>query len=671
MKSYTNELINETSPYLLQHAHNPVNWYPWGPKAFEKARKENKMLIISIGYAACHWCHVMERESFMSEEVAKVMNDNYVCIKVDREERPDIDQIYMTAAQLITGSGGWPLNALALPNRKPFFAGTYFPKDRWIQLLNYFKHEYSTNFKELEEQANMLANGIAESDMIAPPKADAEFSESAIKEAIDKLSRQVDKAYGGLSSAIKFPMPGVWNFMLEHAAITGDRTYENLITHTLDKMAAGGIYDHVGGGFARYSTDKLWHAPHFEKMLYDNAQLISLYANAGQYTGNIDYLKIAEECAQFVKRELYIGEGFYSSLDADSEGEEGKFYTWTYDEINSLLGKRAYLFNQHFGITKHGNWENGRNIPDRNRENPIVADLQDEKIEKILDECKAILLKERTKRVRPATDDKILTSWNAMMITALINLYKATGNKEHYHLAESTLKFLLKAMFPKDHNQLYRNYQQQRASVNGFLDDYAFLINALIQFYQVSFDINYLTKAKELTDYTLSNFFDEPSGLFFYNDKDFNELISRQKELTDDVIPASNSVMADNLFMLGLYYDEAPYSDKAAHMVKSVLPGIEAQAAYYSNWGRVLLKLVYPPSEVAIVGKESQNFAHAIQKQYLPGSLFCGSTSEENLPLLEFKYKKDETLIYVCHNKACKAPTGDVQIALAELTSEK
>ncbi|MBW7839785.1 MAG: thioredoxin domain-containing protein [Chitinophagaceae bacterium] len=668
MKKYTNELIHETSPYLLQHAHNPVNWYPWGPKAFEKAKKENKMLIISIGYAACHWCHVMERESFMDEEVAQIMNNHFVCIKVDREERPDIDQIYMTAVQLISGNGGWPLNALALPDRKPFFAGTYFPKDRWIQLLTYFIHQYKTNYREIKEQAHQLANGIAENDIIAPPTESAIFTKEMAEEVAHKLHRQADKVHGGLSATVKFPMPSVWSFLLKRAVISGNDTDLELVNLTLTRMAKGGIFDQIGGGFARYTTDPLWHVPHFEKMLYDNAQLISLYAHAWQVTHNPLFRNTALSSIKFVIRELYSGEAFFASLDADSEGEEGKFYSWTYDEIHQVLGDSAILFCEYYGISKSGNWEHGKNIPDRNLMNPLAKEIQDAKTAQILDEALSTLLHEREKRTRPATDDKILTSWNALMAIAFADAYRAFGEEEYYDYAQKTIDFIISRMRNTDTGNLFRNFQKGRASVHAFLDDYAFTIAALIAFYQLSFDVNYLKIAKELTDYTLENFYDQRTGLFFYNDKDFNEIIVRTKELTDDVIPSSNSTMAHNLGALGQYFDDTAYTEKSVQMLKTLLSGILAHPAYYSNWAALLLREAYPQSEVAIIGNRWKKQLQALQQHYLPATTFCGSASDENLPLLESKYKQGKTLIYVCRNKSCQSPTEDVEEALKQVS---
>lgn len=667
MEKYTNALIHETSLYLLQHAHNPVNWRPWGAEAFETAQQEDKMLIISIGYAACHWCHVMERESFMDEEVAAIMNRHFICIKVDREERPDIDQLYMTAAQLINGNGGWPLNVLALPDCKPFFAGTYFPKDRWIQLLEYFIREKRTNEAALNLQAQHLAEGIADTNTIPPSQEVPEYTPKQLNEIVARLSGKVDKKYGGLNSSIKFPMPSIWKFLLEYNHIVKDETHKALVFNTLDQMASGGIYDQIGGGFSRYSTDPQWHVPHFEKMLFDNAQLISLYSFAWQTTHNSLYRSVVENTVQFVLRELYSGEGFYSSLDADSEGEEGKFYTWSKGEVARLLGDQSEFFCQYYGITASGNWEYQKNIPDRNLGKATELIEPTKEFEKEMIKCNKILLNERNKRIRPATDDKILTSWNAMMVSALIDAYKALGKQEYLLIAKKTADILLQKMISQENGYLFRNYQKGKATVNAFLDDYAFLIKSLIDLYEVSFEIHYLQKARELTETVLQDFQDQDSDLFHYNNRHFNELISQPKETGDDVIPSSNSVMAENLYLLGVLWDEKKYTDSVHKMIQTIFTAIENQPAYYINWARVFMKLVHQPYEVAIVGNDCNERLKEIQLHFLPEAIFCGSKKEENLPLLTSRYKEKETMIYVCQNRVCQQPTTSVTEALAQL----
>lgn len=663
---YTNELIHETSPYLLQHAHNPVHWYPFGDDAFKKAREENKMLIVSIGYAACHWCHVMEHESFENEEVAAVMNEHFISIKVDREERPDVDMIYMSAAQLINGSGGWPLNALALPDGRPFFAATYFPPQRWLQLLRYFVDQYRNNHDAIVEQAAHLSKGIRDIDHVPFGDEAPDFSKKDLETIHDHLLKRTDFQNGGLTSAMKFPMPSVWEWLLEYHHLTGDQDALQAVTTTLDHMKNGGIYDQIGGGFARYATDPQWHVPHFEKMLYDNAQLISLYSHAYQVTQQAEYKRIAEETIRFVKRELSDGMGFYASLDADSEKEEGKFYVWRHQEIREVLGDDADLFCKYFAIIPNGNWEDGKNIPDRNLAVHAGNNLS-ESDRMAIEEGRKKLLKKRHERVRPALDNKVLTSWNAMMVTALADAFRAFGKKEHYDLAKQSIDFLTTALWHADDKILYRNFQKKTASTPGFLDDYAFFIRSLIDFYQISFEIKYLHQAEQLTKVVLKHFVDESNKLFFYTDARFNQLITRPVEINDNVIPSSNSVMAENLHLLGLLMHDTKMVQHAATMVKNLKKDILANASYQSNWARVMLHMVTSVSEIAIVGAEWQDRLQEMQRHFTPAAVFCGSSGDENLPLLTGKYQAKKTLIYVCKNKACQRPVETSREAMKEV----
>ena len=479
---YTNALINETSPYLLQHAHNPVDWYPWGDAALARAKAENKMLLISVGYAACHWCHVMEHESYEDTVVAKIMNEHFVCIKVDREERPDVDQVYMNAAYLINGSGGWPLNALAMPDGRPFFAGTYFPKANWIKLLEYFSDLYKNEKQKLDDQANNVSKGINDIENVPLNDSQVHFSMDMIDDMFSTFSQRIDKEKGGTKGAMKFPLPSNWEFLLQYHYLSGNADALKYVETTLNQMAQGGIYDQVGGGFSRYATDARWHAPHFEKMLYDNAQLVSLYSHAFQLTKNPLYKRIVYETLAFVNRELTSPEGgFYSSLDADSEGEEGKFYVWTEKEIKDVLGNDAPVFIDYFGVKSDGNWEHDKNIPDINFGDNNVAKkyhLSDEEFEKKVTELKQKLFDARTRRIRPHTDDKILTSWNALMAKGFIDAYQAFGDEAFLAAAKKNVSFLLRNVTTGD-NGLYRNYKNGKATIPAFLDDYAFLISTL------------------------------------------------------------------------------------------------------------------------------------------------------------------------------------------------
>jgi len=667
---YTNSLIHETSPYLLQHAHNPVDWYPWGDVALNKAKEENKMLLISIGYAACHWCHVMEHESYEDTIVANIMNKNFICIKVDREERPDVDQVYMNAAYLINGSGGWPLNALAMPDGKPFFAGTYFPKQNWIQLLDYFSSLYKTDPKKLEEQAEHLSNGIRDIENVPMNNNAVSFNLKTLDAMFAVFQNRIDMLNGGTKGAMKFPMPATWEYLLHYHYLSENNDALKAVETTLDNMADGGIYDQIGGGFSRYATDSLWHAPHFEKMLYDNAQLVSLYSHAFQLTGNPLYKRVVYETIDFVKRELSSPEdGFYSSLDADSEGKEGKFYVWKKEEIQNILGEDANLFDDYYGIMESGNWESGENIPDRNMGQKNLEakyKMSNEELNQKIGSLKSIVFEQRKKRVRPNTDDKILTSWNALMSKGLIDAYRAFGDKSFLSLAQKNIDFLLKNIQTKD-GSLFRNYKNGEANIHGFLDDYAFIINALISLYQVNFDEKYLQKANNLNRYVEEHFFDKKSGLFFYTDGQYSNLIARKMEISDNVIPSSNSEMAKNLLLLSLYFENENYKIQSVQMVKNVSDEIEKNPGYYSNWAQAMALQIRPPYEVAIVGNNWQTKLSLLQKKYLPNTIFLGGILEGSLPLLENKLMKGKTMIYVCENKTCQRPVEEVAEALKQI----
>ncbi len=667
---YTNELIHETSPYLLQHAHNPVDWYPWGDKALNKAKKENKMLLISVGYAACHWCHVMEHESYEDTMVANIMNENFVCIKVDREERPDVDQVYMNAAYLINGNGGWPLNALAMPDGKPFFAGTYFPKDRWIQLLEYFSGLYKNQKQKLQEQADNVSKGIRDIENVPRNTNAVSFSAITMDAMFSTLSQRIDMDKGGTKGAMKFPMPSIWEYLLQYNYLNKNTDALNAVEVTLQHMARGGIYDQVGGGFSRYATDANWHAPHFEKMLYDNAQLVSLYSHAFQVTKNPLYERIVYETIAFVKRELTSPEGgFYSSLDADSEGEEGKFYVWSNDEIKEILGDNAKLFCDYFGITHQGNWEPAKNIPDINEADINVGkkyNLTADQLQDKIDSLKQKVLTARNNRIRPHTDDKILTSWNALMAKGLIDAYEVFGENDFLQMAKTNIAFLLKNIATKE-NALYRNFKNGKATIPAFLDDYAFMISALMDYYQVNFKEEYLQKANDFNQYVEQHFFDKISGMYFYTDDQYSNLIARKMEIADNVISSSNSEMAKNLLMLGLYFEDKNYENQSAQLLKNVIDDVKKNPGYYANWAQVMALQIKPPYEVAIMGSNWKEKLSEFHKYYLPNTIYLGGDSEGNLILLQNKLIDGKTTIYVCENKTCQLPVEEVTLALKQI----
>jgi uncharacterized protein len=667
---YTNKLINESSPYLLQHAHNPVNWYPWGKEALGKAQKENKLIIVSIGYAACHWCHVMEHESFEDEEIAKYMNENYISIKVDREERPDIDQVYMNAVQLLTGSGGWPLNCIALPDGRPIYGGTYFRKEQWIDILAKVQEFVKENPDKAEQQAKALTEGVQSSEMIYMNSEKSEFSENNLDRVFSTMEKYFDNENGGTNGAPKFPLPIGYQFLMNYHFNTKNDKALNAVILTLDKMAHGGIYDQIGGGFARYSVDADWKVPHFEKMLYDNAQLVSLYSAAYQKTKDLNYKAIVEETLEFIQTELTSKDGgFYSSLDADSEGEEGKFYVWTYNEIIDALGANADLIIEYYNITENGNWEDSKNIllkSDNNKKLSNKYKITEKELAKKVSEAKGILLKEREKRIRPNLDDKIITSWNALMIKGFVDAYKAFGNEKWLHIALKNAEFI-DAKIKQTDFSLYRNYKNGKASINGFLDDYAFIIEAYISLYQVTFDEKWLNNAKQLTEYAIEHFYDNYTGMFFYTSDIDAPLIARKMEVTDNVIPSSNSQMAKNLFMLGHYFYNDGYIKKSEKMLNNVKDNALKGGAYYANWNILMSWFVNIPYEVAIVGNDFKAKLRDLNKHFLPNMFLSGGKQEGNLKLLEGKYTKGQTTIYVCRNKACKLPVIEVDEALKQV----
>jgi len=667
---FTNELINESSPYLMQHAHNPVNWYPWGEKALEKAKAENKLVLISIGYAACHWCHVMEKESFENEEVAQFMNAHFINIKVDKEERPDVDQIYMNAAQLITGSGGWPLNALALPDGRPFFAGTYFPKKNWLSMLAYFTNIQIKEPQKILEQAQHITQGIINTEAVMFQSDSTISTIRDIHTIFNNWKAKIDFEKGGEMHAPKFPMPSNWEYLLQYYYLTKNEEALKAVSTTLNNMAFGGIYDHLEGGFARYATDINWKIPHFEKMLYDNAQLVSLYSHAYQATQNPLYQTIVEQTFAFIEAELSSQEdGFYTSLDADSEGEEGKYYVWTAQEIKTILGKDAPLFIDFYNVTDIGNWENGANILFRKvneKEINKKFKLNEYEIQEKINDAKEALLKQRKKREKPRLDDKILTSWNALMIKGYIDAYRAFNNTLYKERALKNANFLINKLILND-GEIKRNYKNNKATINGLLDDYAFTISAFISIYQATFDEQWLYKAKSIADYTLAHFFDSKTGMFFYTNNQYQNLIAKKYEISDNVIPASNSEMAKNLFYLGLFFDSHNYTQKSKQMLINVQNQMHQNIRYYSNWGSLELMFITPPYEIAIVGQEFELIRKELQKYYLPNAIFLGAKNEGTLPLLKNKLIDNKTTIYVCQNKTCKLPTDKAEDAIKQI----
>jgi uncharacterized protein len=663
-----NKLIHETSPYLLQHAYNPVNWEPWTGEAFKRAEAENKLVIISIGYSACHWCHVMEHESFEDEQVAKLMNDNFICIKVDREERPDVDQLYMDAAQLMIGRGGWPLNAFALPDRKPVYAGTYFPKIAWMGLLKELSFGYKRQPAKYIEYAGKLISGISGLSIVPEIKKEEGYSKEILEDAFFSIVQRVDRTFGGLGRAPKFPMPHNWLFLLRYHHFSKDQESLQLTLLTLDKMAAGGIYDQIGGGFARYATDQEWKIPHLEKMLYDNVQLLSLYSEAYLITRKESYKEVVSETITFLSRELLSPEGaLYSALDADSEGIEGKYYVWKEDEFDNLPGENAPLLKEYFGIGKEGLWEHGNNILVAAKSPGQLSDqfhIPEAEIHKIIREGKEKLLEYRDQRVKPGLDNKIILSWNALAIKGLLDAYKAFGDTAFKEMAGNILSFIRKNL--SNDNLLFRSYQNGEPRIQGFLEDYAFYIDALLAWYQVTFEEDALMEAKKFIDKVIIEFGDEKSGMFWFTSSNDKELPARKIETSDNVIPTPNSVMAQNLHIAGILFDDIHYKKRSEKMLASMIPNIREQAAYYSNWAILLSNKTGPFYEVVFTGPDSVANCLEFEKSFIPNKVVAGLVNGSgNLPVLADKGIPGKSLIYICENFACLKPAETVQEALA------
>ena len=667
---HTNHLIHETSPYLLQHAHNPVDWYPWGEEALQKAKDENKMLLISVGYAACHWCHVMEHESFENEEVAKLMNAHFVCIKVDREERPDIDQIYMSAVQLMTGSGGWPLNCFALADGRPFYGGTYFPKASWVDILTKLAHEYDTNPQKVEDYAERLTKGVVESEVITRNENPAKFTTEILDEMVVKWKANFDKVEGGTNRAPKFPLPNNYVFLMRYAALGHHAYVDEQVELTLNKMAFGGLYDQIGGGFTRYSTDKLWKVPHFEKMLYDNGQLISLYSEAFTRYRNPLYKAIVYQSIDFCLRELYAGDGvFYSSLDADSEGEEGKYYVWTDKEFKTVLGADYEVMKSYYNVGGKADWEHGNNILLRDETDDKVAKslkISTDELGEIVARSNEKLLAHREKRIHPGLDDKSLTSWNALMLKGLADAYIAFEDDKFLKLAKQSAEFITKTQRRTD-GGLNHNYKNGTSNINGYLEDYALSIEGLVRLYEATFDEKWLIAASELSNYAIVHFYDASSGMFFFTSNLDPALVARKMELTDNVIPSSNASMANALFLVGTLMDNADFLQKSEAMLNTIQAQMPTYGSGYSHWGNLMLRNVYPLYEIAIAGKDAEEKRTELEKYYIPNKIVLGTKKESKIPLLEGKYVKGETLFYVCVNKACQLPTSELSEALGQV----
>ena len=661
----SNRLIKSKSPYLLQHAYNPVNWYPWENEALQKAKTENKIIILSIGYSACHWCHVMERESFENESIAAFMNEHFVSIKVDREERPDIDQIYMDAVQSMGLQGGWPLNVFLLPNTQPFYGGTYFPPKNWRYLLEQIVQAFKDNKTELEQTAQALTNSIQSINQNYFQNQDPKTNYiDVLKIIYQQLEQNFDLEHGGLQRVPKFVMPSIYNFLLSYSFLNPETKAATHTFFTLHKIRKGGIYDQLGGGFARYSTDAVWLAPHFEKMLYDNAQLISLYAKAFQITKNANFKHVVYETVGFLKREMLDEKyGFYSALDADSEGMEGKFYIWKAADIEQILEDKADLFKDYFQITAEGNWEHSNNILHTKQDIAVLAQryqLTVAETQNIIQSCKERLREVRVKRIRPGLDDKVLSSWNGLVLTALAEAYFTFNDIFFLELAEANANFLFKYMVKPD-GKVYHTYKNGETAIEGFLEDYASLIQGFIHFYQATFEEKWLYRAKTLCDYTLKQFYDPEENLFFFTPQNQTDLIARKKDLFDNVIPASNSIMAHNLFLLAKFFDHEPYQKIVAKMLEKMQGLVAKYGKDLINWAHLYALESQQGEEIVIIGSKYKALAQALKSRFSPFSIIMAGEQAGTLPLMKNKIAiKGRTTIYACRDKVCKLPVFSI-----------
>jgi uncharacterized protein len=683
-EQHTNRLINETSPYLLQHAHNPVDWHPWGPEALELSRREDRAILLSIGYSACHWCHVMEHESFENSEIAQLMNENFVCIKVDREERPDLDSIYMNAVQMMTGHGGWPMTMFLTPDLKPFYGGTYYPPvDRhgmpgFPRVLTSIADSYKNRRPDILASADAITAELKKSDRFVA--SNEMLTTEVLNQAFSALAGNFDQAHGGFGGAPKFPPSMTLMFLLRHHKRTNSPQALNMVEKTLQKMAGGGMYDHLGGAFSRYSVDSRWLVPHFEKMLYDNALLTRIYLYAYQQTNNPLYRRIAEETLEYIIRNMTDRSGgFYSSEDADSEGEEGKFYVWTKGEVLSILGEGdGETFCEFFDVTAGGNFEHGTSILNTPRSlEEFVAEKGKsiEEISRLINACRRKLFYAREQRVRPGLDDKTLAAWNGLMLTAFAEAASILRRDDYREVAVRNAEFIATQLM-KD-GRLLRTYKSGQAKLNGYLEDYAYVIEGLLAVYEATFEMRFFTQARELADTMIAKFWDEEDGGFYFTSSDHETLITRTKDYFDNATPSGNSVAALALLKLGLLTQEPDYSKCAVTILRGMR---QAVSRYPSAFGYLLSALDFylsEPKEIAIVGKldshEVRSLVEEIYTRYLPNKVVAASEPGKESSALDIKLLigrsavDDKATAYVCRNYTCLEPATTVEELAARL----
>ena len=679
LRKFSNSLINETSPYLLQHAHNPVNWFAWGPEALQKAKDEQKVILVSIGYSACHWCHVMEKESFENEAIAALMNEFFVNIKIDREERPDLDHIYMDAVQAISGSGGWPLNVFLTPDTKPFYGGTYYPPDNafnrssWTEIINAIAQSWKERRNEIESQAENLVAHLSHSNAVTQKFNGVINVEEKNLFTIDQCNnmfanilKTADKTWGGFGKAPKFPQTFTIQYLLQYQYFTNSSEARKQALLSLDKMLQGGICDHIGGGIARYSTDNEWLAPHFEKMLYDNALLIDVLCDAWQITNNEKYKKAIYKTIAFIKNELTQHDGgFYAALDADSEGEEGKYYVWQKLEIDNILGKDALLFCNFFDISENGNWDQTNILRILKPSNEFIADIKidTDEFNRIIENCLKKLLSERAKRIKPALDDKIILSWNALAIKGIAKAALILQDESLVKMAENNFLFIERHFIKTDSSrEMMHTYKNGIAKFPAFLDDYAYLISACLQLYELTYNISYLEKAKQYAYYVIEYFDDDENIFFYFTNKDQKDIIIRKKEIYDGAVPSGNSTMAANLSKLSVIFNIPEWEQRACKMLAQIIDSLEKYPSSFGIWASLLQQHVYGLHEISIVGLNAIELANKIATNYIPYKVLMVSTIENaKYPLLKSKKAGLDSLIYLCKNYNCVSPFKTIQ----------
>jgi hypothetical protein len=687
---YTNQLIHETSPYLLQHAHNPVNWHPWTKATLQKAMQENKMILVSIGYSACHWCHVMERESFEEETTAALMNEHFINIKIDREERPDIDQVYMDAVQAITGSGGWPLNVFLTPDAKPFYGGTYFPpvkafnRSSWTEVLTGVANAWNERRSEIKAQAENLTEHIGKASNFTLPvnklietDFSNEFSFEKCDDIFAAIMQPADKVWGGFGKAPKFPQTFSIQFLLQYHHYSGDAAALQQALLSIDKMLEGGIYDHVAGGLARYSTDNEWLAPHFEKMLYDNALLLSVLCDAFQLTKEERYRMAIHKTIGFIKSEmLHPAGGFYAALDADSEEEEGKFYVWQKEEIERILGADAALFCDFFDVSENGNWEHKNILRILKPASRFVQQrgLDETWFIQKIDQCLSKLKVERSKRISPGLDDKIILGWNALMLKAIARAAVVLQDESYKELALFNFNFIIQHFtVPGTASELQHTWKNTEAKYPAFLDDYAYLADACIALYELTFDTKFLQSARLYCKHAVEHFGDDEQLFFYYTHKNQDDIIVRKKEIHDGATPSANAVMAANLFRLAIIFDDAAWLKRSDNMVLAISAAVVKYPVSFAAWACLLMQKIKGATEIVVVGDKALEMTKKIQElSFIPGAIIMSSvSSDRSYPMLNNKEADSAASIYICNNYMCSAPLSSIDEFIIEIKKRK